>query len=113
MGLFLKEAQTTRQSSGDDLLEEREAEPRSGLWQHVGSFLHGMGSVLELFPPPPVLRLDLLRDETRLRPRPEAAPPPLDIPRQTSAEALRGDWQRIGDDLHRALERVRAGQGRD
>jgi len=113
MGLFLKETRPTRQSSGDGLLKEREPDSQSRHSKHLGSFLRGIGSVLELFPPPPDIRPSLLRGGTHLLLKPYTAPPPLNIPRQTSADALRGDWLRIGGDLRRATERVLAERGRD
>jgi hypothetical protein len=54
---------------------------------HLASFLEGMGSVLEVMPPPLA---------------------PL---RRTDADALRGDWLAIGGDLRRATERSLAEGG--
>jgi hypothetical protein len=80
--------------SGDpDALEARlDLRDSSGFPPSQGIFaclLRGIGSVLELIPPPPTL------------------------PRQTTADTLREDWRKIGGDLRRAINRVLVEEGRD
>ena len=82
MGVFLKETRLTRQSSGDGPTEHGERDSQSGLWEHFGSFVRGIGSVLVLFPPPPVVR------------------------RRTGEDSIQTDWQKVEGDLNRAIERV-------
>jgi predicted nuclease with RNAse H fold len=60
--------------------------PRVEASMRFACLLRGIGSVIELIPPTPAL------------------------PPRTAADALREDWRRIGGDLHRAIDRILAGQ---
>jgi len=53
----------------------------------IRNFVHGAASLLEIQPLP---------DPRPTRP----------VKRRTDAEALRGDWQQVGGDLHRAIGAV-------
>jgi hypothetical protein len=78
-----------RRSGAGRSQEEAQDEPRAESSTRFACFLRGIGSVLELIPPSPTLL------------------------RQTTADPLREDWRKIGGDLHRAIDRVRAEPGRD
>jgi hypothetical protein len=84
-----EEMRFIRQPGGNPELNQGQTEPRTSPWMHLASFLRGMGSVLQLMPPP------------------------LVISRRTNGDAIRGDWLRIGADLSRAIERASAERGRD
>jgi len=57
--------------------------------ERVLNILRGMGTVLEIAPPP------------------SRPPIPGPIRQQTDLQAIRGDWERVGADLHRAIARSR------
>jgi len=61
--------------------------------ERVLNILRGMGSVLEIAPPP-------LNHAS-----------PAKVRRQSDSQAIGGDWRRVGDDLREAIARCRPDTG--